>query len=58
MTAGDIYTVAGSGLFGFAGDGGAATGAQLSQPGAVAVDPAGDILVADTASNQIREIGA
>jgi len=58
MTAGDIYTIAGTGQAGFSGDGGAATGAQLSQPGAVAVDPAGDILVADTASNQIREIGA
>ena len=58
MTAGDIYTIAGNGQAGFSGDGGAATGAQLSQPGAVAVDPAGDILVADTGNNRVREVGA
>ncbi len=58
MTAGDIYTVAGNGQPGFSGDGGPGTGALLNTPLAVAVDPAGDILVADTASNRIREIGA
>jgi hypothetical protein len=38
MTAGNIYTVAGTGTSGYSGDGGLATGAQLNNPGAVAVD--------------------
>lgn len=37
---------------------GAAGIKAASTPLAVAVDPAGDILVADTASNRIRKIGA
>jgi NHL repeat len=57
MTAGDIYTVAGTGQPGFGGDGGAATAAQLAAPGAVAVGPAGDILVADPGNNRIRQVG-
>ena len=47
MTAGDIYTVAGNGTRGFAGDGGPAAGAELNVPGAVAVDGAGNLLIAD-----------
>jgi NHL repeat len=57
MTPGDIYTVAGTGQPGLAGDGGAATAAQLAAPGAVAVGPAGDILAADTGNNRIRQVG-
>jgi len=57
MTSGDIYTVAGNGQPGFAGDGGAATAAQLAAPGAVAVGPAGDMFIADTGNNRIRQIG-
>jgi hypothetical protein len=52
-----IYTVAGTGTPGFGGDSGPATGALLARPGAVAVDPAGDILVADTGNNRIRQVG-
>jgi NHL repeat len=56
MTAGDIYTVAGNGTFGFSGDGGPALSAELSRPQGVAVDTAGDLLVADAGSNRIREV--
>ena len=56
MTAGDIYTVAGNGTGGFSGDGGPAVGAELNHPQGVAVDAAGDLLVADAGSNRIREV--
>jgi NHL repeat len=56
MIAGDIYTVAGNGVLGFAGDGGTGTAASLYYPGGVAVNPAGDLLIADTLNNRIREV--
>ena len=56
MTAGDIYTVAGNGTGGFSGDGGPAVSAELSHPQGVAVDAAGDLLVADAGSNRIRQV--
>jgi hypothetical protein len=56
MTAGDIYTVAGGNPAGFSGDGGPATGAELSDPRAVAVTGAGGLVFADTANNRIREV--
>ena len=54
MTAGDIYTVVGNGTTGFSGDGGPATRAQLSGPDGLAVDAAGNMLVADTFNGRIR----
>ena len=56
MTAGDIYTVAGTGTGGFSGDGGPALSAELNRPQGVAVDAAGDLLVVDVGSNRIREV--
>jgi trimeric autotransporter adhesin len=55
MTKNDIYTIAGGGTGGL-GDGGPATSAVLQQPGAVVVDTAGSILIADTADRRIREV--
>ena len=54
MTAGDVYTVAGTGSFGFSGDGGPATSAQLSDPAGVTVDAAGNLVIADTFADVIR----
>jgi trimeric autotransporter adhesin len=56
----NIQTVAGSHILGagFSGDGGAATAAQLSAPLAVIADPSGDLFIADTANNVIREVVA
>ena len=54
MTAGDIYTVAGTGTPGYSGDGGKATSAELRQPGGVAVDGPGNLVIADTLNNRIR----
>ena len=58
MTAGDIYTVAGDGAAGFAGDNHPAFQAKLDHPGGVAVDHAGNILVSDLTNRRIRVIAA
>jgi hypothetical protein len=47
MTAGHIYTVAGTGQTGDSGDGGPAIKAEFFQPGGVTVDHYGDLLVSD-----------
>ncbi len=54
MTAGDIYTIAGDTYFGYAGDGGPATSASLWDDTGVAVDNAGDVVIADFGNNRIR----
>ena len=54
---GVIQTIAGNGTPGFNGDGGPATSAELNQPGYVLVDGAGNIFIADTLNNTIREVG-
>jgi RHS repeat-associated protein len=60
MTPGDMYTIAGSstGAFGSSGDGGPGTSALLRFPGGVAVDPAGDVYIADGDNNRIQELAA
>ncbi len=55
-TSGDITTVAGDGVGGYSGDNGPATDAELNQPCGVAVDAAGDIFIADSGNNVIREV--
>jgi len=53
---GVITTVAGNGTAGYAGDGGAATTAELNNPSGVFVDAAGNIYIADgtdTVSNNV-----
>src|SRR5205823_8124202 len=58
MTAGDIYTVAGNGRFSYAGDGGPASAAALNEPTAVAIDAAGNLVIADSENNRIRVVAA
>lgn len=56
---GDILTVAGTlGRDGYSGDNGPATGALLNTPFGVWVDSLGNIFIADTYNNAIREIVA
>ncbi len=54
--AGIITTVAGTGAAGYTGDGGLATAATLNDPTGVAVDAAGDLFIADSGNNVIREV--
>ncbi len=53
-----ISTAAGNGTRGFAGDGGSAVAAELNTPTGIAVDGAGDLFIADTGNNRIREVVA
>ena len=55
---GVIRTVAGTGVEGFGGDGGAATAAQLDAPSSLAVDAAGDVYVADAHNGRVRRVDA
>ena len=53
---GVVTTAAGNGAPGFAGDGGPARLAQLTQPNACALDSFGDLFIADTFNHLIREV--
>jgi len=53
-----ISTIAGNGNGGYAGDGGAATNAQLSAPFGVCVDAYGNVYIADYADQRIRKVSA
>lgn len=55
---GNIITAAGDHEPGFAGDGGPAIDASLSDPWGVAVDRMGNVLIGDTSNNRIREVTA
>lgn len=55
---GQISTVAGTGVSGFAGDGGPAAAAELARPTALAVDAGGNLYVADTGNHRVRKIAA
>jgi NHL repeat len=55
VTSGTITTLVGGGT---GGDGGTAANATFANPYTVAEDAAGDVYVADTANNRVREISA
>lgn len=55
---GNISTVAGTGAAGNGGDGGAATSSQLNSPMGLALDSSGNLYIADTGNNRIREVMA
>jgi len=57
-TGGTIATVAGTGTFGYSGDGGPATLAEIAQPEGVALDGAGNLYIADTFNNRVREVNS
>ncbi len=53
-----MTTIAGNGIAGFSGDGGAANQAALSSPTGVAIDLAGNVYIADRVNNRIRKVAA
>ncbi|MEY2423459.1 MAG: trimeric autotransporter adhesin [Acidimicrobiaceae bacterium] len=53
---GVLSTVAGNGVAGFSGDGGAATAAQLNFPTGLVVDSSGNIYIADNKNHRIRRV--
>jgi sugar lactone lactonase YvrE len=56
VTAGNISTVAGNGMYGFSGDNGPALDAEFGVAWAVAVDSAGTLYVADFINDRIRKV--
>lgn len=57
-TPGTLSIVAGTGVQGWAGDGGPASLALLDRPGALAVDPQGNLYIADTGNHCVRRVDA
>lgn len=55
-SAGIINTIAGNGIYGYSGDGGAATAAELNGPMGIYVDDSGNIYLADIGNQRIRKI--
>jgi YD repeat-containing protein len=54
---GVITTVAGTGQYGFSGDGGPATQAKFARPHAIALAADGSLLIADADNHRIRRVG-
>ena len=56
LTGGNVTTVAGTGSAGWSGDGASATSAELNSPEGIAVDPQGNLFIADTGNHVIRKV--
>lgn len=56
IAAGDIATVAGTGVGGYSGDGAAAITAELAGPENVVLDASGNIFISDTENFVLREV--
>ena len=56
VIAGTIYSLAGTGAWGFSGDSGQALQARLNGPEAVAFDNKGNLFIADTENQRVRKM--
>jgi uncharacterized protein YjdB len=55
-TSGTVTTIAGTGVAGYSGDGGAATAAEVNYPIGIAIDTAGNIYIGDQSNHRVRRI--
>ncbi|PZF72192.1 NHL domain-containing protein [Taibaiella soli] len=55
-TSGIITTIAGTGAYGYTGDGGPATAAQLNSPHGLALDASGNLYICDEYNGRIRKV--
>lgn len=55
---GKISTLAGNGICGFSGDGGLGNAAMLCDPSGVALDTAGNVIIADLGNGRIRSVNS
>jgi sugar lactone lactonase YvrE len=53
---GNISTVAGSGVPGYAGDGGPASAAKLNEPHSIGFDDRGDLYICDVKNHRLRKV--
>jgi hypothetical protein len=51
-----IQTIAGNGTYGFSGDGGSATSAELAHPLGVMGESAGNLFIADSENSRVRQL--
>jgi trimeric autotransporter adhesin len=56
MTAGDVYTIVGTGTGGFSGDGGPAIDAEIYWPASLAVTPSGGLVIDDYNNERDRYV--
>jgi hypothetical protein len=52
----EVYNLAGTTTRGYSGDGGPATSAELDNPGGLALDSAGNVLIADLGNDLVRVV--
>jgi len=55
-TTGNIYTFAGNGTSGYAGDGGLAVNAAMNSPAGVVADASGNVYIADYGNSTVRKV--
>lgn len=58
LSGGNLIRIAGTGISGFAGDGGPATSARLYQLFGLAVASNGDVYISDSSNNRVRKVTA
>jgi len=58
VSAGAISTVAGNGTSGYQGDSGVATAGMISGPSGIALNTAGNLFIADSGNDRVREVAA